>query len=76
MKKFILSILTATVITPVLANTSEVEQRLKDQYPATKITSVRESPAKGIYEVIMGRNVAYTDYAGRYMMFGHLYDMK
>ncbi|GAB1393002.1 DsbC family protein [Rhodocyclaceae bacterium] len=76
MKKFILSILTATVITPVLANTSEVEQRLKDQYPATKITSVRESPAKGIYEVIMGRNVAYTDEAGRYMIFGHLYDMK
>jgi len=76
MKKLALSILTVILAAPVAASPLEVEKRLKDQYPATKITAVRESPAKGIYEVVMGRNVAYTDEAGRYMIFGHLYDMK
>ncbi|MFX6895484.1 DsbC family protein, partial [Acinetobacter baumannii] len=30
----------------------------------------------GIYEVVMGRNVAYTDKDGRYFIFGNLFDMK
>lgn len=76
MKKSVLTILALTIAAPVFAAPADVEKRLKDQYPATKITAVRESQAKGIYEVIMGRNVAYTDEAGRYMIFGHLYDMK
>lgn len=54
----------------------EMEQRLKELYPATRITSVRESQIKGVYEVVMGRNVSYADESGRYMIFGHLYDMK
>jgi thiol:disulfide interchange protein DsbC len=76
MKKLVLLILAAMAVVTAIAAPADVEKRLKDQYPATKITAVRESPAKGIYEVIMGRNVAYTDEAGRYMIFGHLYDMK
>lgn len=66
----------ATVSTAGADTPADVEKRLKEQYPATRIAAVRESQAKGIYEVVMGRNVAYTDAAGRYMIFGHLYDMK
>lgn len=58
------------------ASMLDLENRLREQYPATRITSVRETPVRGIYEVVMGRNVAYTDEAARYMLFGHLYDMK
>jgi thiol:disulfide interchange protein DsbC len=76
MKKLVLLILAAMAVVTAIAAPADVEKRLKDQYPATKITAVRETPAKGIYEVIIGRNVAYTDEAGRYMIFGHLYDMK
>lgn len=76
MKKLVLLILAAMAVLTAIAAPADVEKRLKDQYPVTKITAVRESPAKGIYEVIMGRNVAYTDEAARYMIFGHLYDMK
>ena len=76
MKKLALSILTVILAAPVAASPLEVEKRIRDLYPATKIAAVRETPAKGIYEVVMGRNVAYTDEAGRYMIFGHLYDMK
>jgi thiol:disulfide interchange protein DsbC len=70
------SIIALTAASTVFAGTADVEKRLKEQYPATRITSVRESQVKGVYEVVMGRNVAYADESGRYMIFGHLYDMK
>lgn len=70
------SIIALTAASTVFAGTADVEKRIKEQYPATKITSVRESQVKGVYEVVMGRNVAYAEESGRYMIFGHLYDMK
>lgn len=76
MHKLVVSIIAFAVASAVYAGADDVEKRLKEQYPATKITSVRESPVKGVYEVVMGRNVAYTDESGRYMLFGHLYDMQ
>ncbi len=49
---------------------------LKRHYPATTFTSIAPSPVKGIYEVVMGRKIAYTDKTGRYFMYGSLVDMK
>ncbi|MFH4377076.1 DsbC family protein, partial [Acinetobacter baumannii] len=37
---------------------------------------MNKTPLTGIYEVVMGRNVAYTDKDGRYFIFGNLFDMK
>ncbi len=76
MRKFVVSIAAFAAATTVFADAGDVEKRLKEQYPATKITAVRETPVQGVYEVAMGRNVAYTDASGRYMIFGHLYDMR
>lgn len=56
-------------------NLEKVGQTLQSLYPATTFTEVRPSPVKGVYEVIMGKNVAYTDETGRYFMFGHMLDM-
>lgn len=75
-KRWLVSAVALAAATATLANPALVERRLGEQYPATKITSVRETPVKGIYEVVMGRNIAYTDETGRFMIFGHLYDMK
>lgn len=30
----------------------------------------------GLFEVVMGKTVAYTDKAGRYFLFGHVWDMQ
>ena len=46
------------------------------QYPSTKIDSIQESPMEGIYEIVMGKNIAYTNSEGRYFLFGHLFDMQ
>ena len=58
------------------AASAQVLTNLKRTYPATSFTSVGPSTIPGLYEVLMGRNVAYTDASGRYFLFGNLMDMQ
>jgi len=51
-------------------------QKLKGLYPATRFTSVGGTPINGVYEVVMGQNVAYVGGDGRHFLFGHLFDMR
>ena len=53
-----------------------IAANLKQRYPATRIDQVVPSPLPGLYEVVMGLNVAFSDAEGRYFIFGHLYDMQ
>ncbi|WP_126448123.1 DsbC family protein [Sulfuricystis multivorans] len=55
--------------TAVLAN-------LRQKYPSTVFKSVTATNLPGIYEVVMGKNVAYVEESGRYFLFGHLFDMQ
>jgi thiol:disulfide interchange protein DsbC len=48
---------------------------LRQLYPATVFTRVRSTPIRGLYEVTLGNNVAYTAEDGRYFVFGHLFDL-
>lgn len=49
---------------------------LRQTYQGTQFTSVRPTPLKGIWEVVMGQKVSYTDSSGRYFMFGNLVDLQ
>lgn len=49
--------------------------RLRKRYPATRFDAVRASEIGGLYEVVMGRNIAYVEPQGRYFVFGHIYDL-
>lgn len=53
----------------------ELTDRLRKQYPNTSFTSVEKAPIEGLYEITMGKNIAYTDSTGRYFLFGNVYDM-
>ena len=53
-----------------------VAARLKGLYPATQFGVVNATVWPGVYEVLMGANIAYVDETGQYFLFGHLYDMK
>ena len=55
---------------------TDMAKRLKEMYPATTFTVVRQADVAGLYEVVMGRNVAFTDRSGRFFVFGHLFDMQ
>ena len=50
--------------------------KLKELYPATRFTSVSGTPIDGVYEVVMGQNIAYVGSDGRHFLFGHLFDMR
>ena len=58
------------------ANVVDLTQRIHELYPNTSFREVRSTPLKGIFEVAMGENIAYTDASGRFFMFGHLFDMQ
>jgi thiol:disulfide interchange protein DsbC len=53
-----------------------VVTNLRKLYPATNFKEIRSTPMTGIYEVVMGQNIAYVDESGRYFVFGHLFDMR
>lgn len=53
-----------------------LRERLAAQNPSTRIDSVTASPIAGLYEVVMGKNVAYMDASGRYALFGNVWDMQ
>lgn len=55
---------------------SVVAERIKAMNPGTRVDSVSHSQIAGLYEVVMGRNVAYVDATGRYALFGHVWDMR
>ncbi|MEJ2405373.1 MAG: glycolate oxidase subunit GlcF, partial [Candidatus Thiodiazotropha sp.] len=45
--------------------------------PNTAIEAIRPDPRlPGIYEIVMGDKVVYGDATGRYLMFGHLFDVR
>ena len=58
------------------AETEAVLATLKQKYPQTTFTSVAPAPVQGLFEVVMGHKIAYTDRSGRYFMYGSLVDMK
>ena len=55
---------------------NEIGKRLQAQYPSTRFGAVNTTPWPGVFEVVMGANLAYVDLSGQYFLFGHLYDMK
>lgn len=55
---------------------ASIAARLQSLYPATHFGVVNATSWHGVYEVLMGANIAYVDESGQYFLFGHLYDMK
>ena len=53
-----------------------VARRIRQALPATPIRSIRPAPVAGLYEVVAGRNVLYADPTGRYLLVGHIYDLR
>src|SRR3970040_1816450 len=56
--------------------TTTMADRLQGLYPATRFGAVNTTPWPGVFEVVMGANLAYVDASGQYFLFGHLYDMQ
>ena len=55
---------------------SSIAAGIRAANPATSFKEIRTTPIQGIYEVLMGATVAYTDEAGKFFIFGHLFDIQ
>jgi thiol:disulfide interchange protein DsbC len=62
--------------TPGISAASAMGNRLQALYPSTRFGAVNPTPWPGVFEVVMGTNLAYVDQSGQYFLFGHFYDMK
>lgn len=74
----VLFALTGSVLAqPVLADAGldQVKANLARQYPSTKFSAIEKTPISGLYQVVMGKNIAYVELSGRYFLFGNLFDM-
>lgn len=74
-------LLSAACALPAAAQTATptptlIAERLQALYPATRFGAVNATPWPGVFEVVMGANLAYVDASGQYFLFGHLYDMQ
>lgn len=49
---------------------------LRQMYPSTTFKEVNRTAVAGVFEVIMGQNIAYVDQSGRYFFFGRMFDMQ
>ena len=67
-QSFLLALLLVTVGHSLAAEVpaSVLESRLKQLYPGTQVTSVAASELPGLFEVVMGKNITYTDANGMF----------
>lgn len=54
----------------------KAETLIRASLHSTTIDSITPTPISGLYQVIAGKNVFYSDAIGEYLFFGHLYDLK
>lgn len=57
-----------------LAGETEIRASIEKLYPGAKVTSVAGTETKGIYEVVVGQEVVYSDEGGKYLFMGPLID--
>lgn len=76
MKKQLLAFALSAMTGLAVAGSEEdaVRAAIQARFPNTQITSVAKSQIAGLFEVVTGRNVSYTDPTGRYMVFGSIFD--
>ncbi len=60
----------------VLADEAALRKAIQPHFADSKIESVKKTPYLGLYEVVVGDEVFYTDAKADYFFFGHVIDTK
>ena len=75
--KFFISILALSFFSGnVWANEEAVKKAVEPHFAGNKIESLKKTPYLGLYEVVVGDEVFYTDEKANYFFFGHVIDTK
>ncbi len=77
MKKLIALFAAALLSSSAFAGENEIRQSLKSKFPTLgKIEHVVKTPYSGLYEVVIGDQLLYTDARGEYLFDGHVIELK
>lgn len=66
----------ALALSQAYANEDAVKKALTTSMPTAKIESVKPSEIKGVYEAVIEGNIFYVSEDGKYLLQGHLIDVK
>lgn len=69
-----LSLLLSFFGNAVFADEASLKKALMTSFPGEKIESVKKTPYLGLYEVVIGNELFYTDEKATYFFFGHVVD--
>ncbi len=58
------------------ADEKSLRKAIEPHFPDTKIDSLKKTPYLGLYEVVVGGELFYTDEKASYFFFGHVVDSK
>src|SRR3990167_4649355 len=76
MKKFLVLFL-LTLLPAAYAGEAEIRQSLQSKLPdAGKVDHIVKTPYAGLYEVVVGDQLLYTDEQGQYLFDGRVIDVK
>lgn len=59
-----------------LADETQLKKTIQAHFPDSEIQSLRETPYLGLYEVVVGGEIFYTDEKAEYFFLGHIVDTK
>jgi thiol:disulfide interchange protein DsbC len=61
---------------PAVKDTDRVKAELKKRIPEANVDTVRKIPYGGLYEVVAGGDIFYTDAKGEFLVAGSIIDLK
>lgn len=70
------SLLLSLLSTTALADEASLRKALQPHFPSEKIESLKKTPYLGLYEVVVGGELIYTDENANYFFLGHVVDAK
>lgn len=77
LKKIAAALLLLLAATPVLSDEAAIRKVMQATFPKQKLVSISKTPINGIYEVVVGEHIIYTnDDASHFITEGHLWDVK
>lgn len=77
LKKIAVALLLSLAATSALSDEAAIRKVMQSTFPKMKLGSINKTPMSGIYEVVVGDHIIYTDENASYFITeGHLWDVK
>lgn len=73
---FFMFLLLGFIFDYALADETQLKKTIQTHFPGSEIESLRKTPYMGLYEVVVGGEIVYTDEKAEYFFVGHIVDTK